>query len=285
MVKKSIDRSLVRKPTVAGSFYPSDPLELSKMIAGLLRKVTKKGFGDRLVSLIAPHAGYVYSGLVAAHAYKELEGLDYDTVFVISPSHSAYFRGASVYNGGAYQTPLGEIRTDAELAEELASLSKVVEISDAGHSSEGGRGEHSLEVQLPFLQIVLGDFKLVPIVMGEQDLTTSEALGKSLAVVASGKKTLIVASSDLSHFHPSEVAERLDQVVIDDFNGFDHRLLAGDLARGRGEACGGGPIIAAMTASKEMGATRCETIKYAHSGHVSGDYSSVVGYMAGVIYR
>ncbi|KPJ50965.1 MAG: hypothetical protein AMJ41_00555 [candidate division Zixibacteria bacterium DG_27] len=285
MVKKSIDRSLIRKPAVAGSFYPSDSVELSKMIAGFLSKVTKKGFGDRLVSLIAPHAGYVYSGLVAAHAYKELEGLDYDTVFVISPSHSAYFRGASVYNGGAYQTPLGEVPTDVESAEQLASLSKVVELSDAGHSSEYGRGEHALEVQLPFLQIVLGDVKLVPIVMGEQDLTTSEALGKSIAVVASGKRALIVASSDLSHFHPSEAAERLDQVVIDDFNGFDHRLLAGDLARGRAEACGGGPMVAAMTASKELGATRCETIKYAHSGHVSGDYSSVVGYMAGVIYK
>jgi len=284
-VKKSIDRSLIRKPAVAGSFYPSDSVELSKMIAGFLSKVTKKGFGDRLVSLIAPHAGYVYSGLVAAHAYKELEGLDYDTVFVISPSHSAYFRGASVYNGGAYQTPLGEVPTDVESAEQLASLSKVVELSDAGHSSEYGRGEHALEVQLPFLQIVLGDVKLVPIVMGEQDLTTSEALGKSIAVVASGKRALIVASSDLSHFHPSEAAERLDQVVIDDFNGFDHRLLAGDLARGRAEACGGGPMVAAMTASKELGATRCETIKYAHSGHVSGDYSSVVGYMAGVIYK
>lgn len=255
------------------------------MIAGFLSKVTKRGYGDRIASLVVPHAGYVYSGQVAAHAYKELEGLDYDTVFVVSPSHSIYFRGASVYNGGAYKTPLGEVTTEAGLAEELASLSKVVEISEAGHSSGYGRGEHALEVQLPFLQIVLGGFKLVPVIMGEQDLTTSEVLGRSIAVVASGKKALIVASSDLSHFHPSEAAERLDQVVIDDFNGFDHRGLAGDLARGRAEACGGGPMIVAMAASKELGATRCETLKYAHSGHVSGDHSSVVGYMAGVIYE
>ena len=255
------------------------------MIATFLSTVTKAGYGDKIIALVVPHAGYVYSGQVAAHAYKELEGLDYDTVFVISPSHSAHFRGASVYDGGAYQTPLGEVTTEVVLAEELASLSKVVEISDQGHASGSGQGEHALEVQLPFLQIVLGNFKLVPIVMGEQDLTTSEALGKSIAVVASGKRALIVASSDLSHFHPSEAAERLDQVVIDDFNAFDHRHLAGDLARGRAEACGGGPMVAAMTASKELGATRCETIKYAHSGHVSGDYSSVVGYMAGVIYR
>jgi len=284
-VSKSIDRSLVREPAVAGSFYPSEPVELSKMIAGFLSKVTKRGYGDRIAGLVVPHAGYVYSGQVAAHAYKELEGLDYDTVFVISPSHSIYFRGASVYNGGAYKTPLGEVTTEAGLAEELASLSKVVEISEAGHSSGYGRGEHALEVQLPFLQIALGGFKLVPVIMGEQDLTTSEVLGRSIAVVASGKKALIVASSDLSHFHPSEAAERLDQVVIDDFNGFDHRALASDLARGRAEACGAGPMIVAMAASKELGATRCETLKYAHSGHVSGDHSSVVGYMAGVIYE
>jgi AmmeMemoRadiSam system protein B len=282
---RSIDRSLVRKPAVAGSFYPSDPLELSKMIAGMLSKVTKEGYGDRIVSIVVPHAGYIYSGQVAAYVYKELEGLEYDTVFVLSPSHSAYFRGATVYNGGAYQTPLGEVSVDVESAEELASLSKVVEISEEGHASGHGRGEHALEVQLPFLQIVLGGFRFVPIVMGEQDLTTSEALGKGIAVVVAKKRALIVASSDLSHFHPAEAAERLDQTVVDDFNRFDHRALAGDLARGRAEACGGGPIVAAMTASKELGATLCQTVKYAHSGHVSGDYSSVVGYMAGLICK
>ena len=155
-----------RKPAVAGQFYPGDSVTLSKEITGYYKNARKEPIPGKIVALISPHAGYMYSGQVAAYVYKLLEGFSYETVVVISPSHVAYFPGASVYNGGAYQTPLGIIPVDTTLAGEIASVNKRVFLSDQGHGFSGQRGEHAIEVQLPFLQLVLGKFKLVPIVIG-----------------------------------------------------------------------------------------------------------------------
>ncbi len=275
----------VRKPTVADSFYPANSVVLSQQIADFFKKAKKEEVPGEITAIISPHAGYVYSGQVAAYAYKVLEGMKFETVVVIAPNHVLGFSGASVYNGVFYETPLGKIETDQKVAKEITSFEKTVYLSDKGHSPFRGRGEHSLEVQLPFLQIVLGKFKLVAIVMGDQEYSTCEKLAHALSKTLKGKEALIVASSDLSHFHPYDEAVRLDKVVIDDVNSYDAEQLLQDVASGKCEACGAGPIVSAMLAAKGLGADKAKVLKYANSGDVTGDRTGVVGYMSAVIYR
>ncbi len=274
-----------RKPAVAGQFYPGDSVTLTKEIAGYFKNAKKAPISGHIMALISPHAGYMYSGQVAAYAYKLLEGLSFETVVVISPSHVAYFPGASVYNGGAYETPLGTIPIDTALAGEISGVSSKVFLSSQGHGFSGQRGEHAIEVQLPFLQLVLGKFKLVPIVIGDQDWATCQALADALQKSLSGKNVLMVASSDLSHYHPYDEAVRLDSVVIDHVNSFDPEGLFDDLGAGSCEACGGSPITTVMLAAKGLGADKAKVVEYANSGDVTGDKSAVVGYLAAVIYN
>jgi AmmeMemoRadiSam system protein B/AmmeMemoRadiSam system protein A len=273
-----------RKPAVAGQFYPGDPVALSRQITDFFKKAKKEAIPGKVVALISPHAGYMYSGQVAAHAFKLLEGFSFETVVVISPSHVVPFGGASVYDGGAYETPLGTIPVDTVLAGQIADAGEGVSVSNTGHASGGMRAEHSLEVELPFLQLVLGKFKLVPIVMGDQDWATCKDLAAAMVSALKDKSALIVASTDLSHFHPYDDAVRLDGVVLDHVNAFDPEGLFSDLAGGACEACGGGPMIAAMLAAKELGADKSKVLNYANSGDVTGDKSGVVGYMAAAIY-
>lgn len=274
-----------RKPVVANQFYPGAPVALTKEITAFFKNAKKEPIPGRIAGLIAPHAGYMYSGQVAAYSYKLLEGLSFETVVVISPSHIAYFQGASVYNGGAYETPLGAIQVDTALAAKITEANEKVLLSTKGHGFAGNRAEHALEVQLPFLQIVLGKFKLVPIVIGDQDWTTCEALAEALVKALKGESALVVASTDLSHFHPYDEAVRLDNVVLNHVNDFDPQGLFTDLSTGACEACGGSPMIAAMLAAKGLGADQAKVLKYANSGDVTGDRSGVVGYMAAVMYE
>jgi len=279
------DSTYIRPPAVAGSFYPGSPTELVKMIAEFFHAAPKPRIDGSPVAIIAPHAGYVYSGAIAARGYKILEGEDFKTVIVISPSHSMYFKGVAAFGGAAYSTPLGNSPIDRELTLSIAD-GNPVSISDNGHDSGGGRSEHALEVQLPFLQTVLGKFQLVALVMGDQDYSTCEALGKSIAkAVAKRNDVLIVASSDLSHFHHADSAQVLDLLIKHRIEGFDYEGLSDDLARGNSEACGGGPIIAAMIACEKLGATKAMITGFGNSGDVTGDSSNVVGYLSGVLYR
>jgi AmmeMemoRadiSam system protein B/AmmeMemoRadiSam system protein A len=275
----------IRKPVVAGAFYPGDPVSLSKKIAGFFTNAKKEGLPGEIVGLIAPHAGYDFSGQVAAYSFKQLEGLDFDVVVVISPYHYDRFSGSSVYNGAAYETPLGKIEVDKELALKINSLSEDVHLSEKGHAMLGIRGEHSLEVELPFLQIVLGDFKLVPIVMGDQSLESCQALGQALAKALKNRNALIVASSDLYHGEGRDEAVKSDRIVIDRVGSFDYQGLYDDVAKGKCMACGSGPIIAAMIAAKGLGADQSKVLHYANSYDVTGDESYVVGYMSAVFLR
>ena len=279
------DMGQIRKPAVAGQFYPGDSVTLSKEITGYFKNVKKAPIPGKIVALISPHAGYMYSGQVAAYAYKLLEGFSFETVVVISPSHVAYFPGASVYNGGAYETPLGTIPVDTTLAGEISSVNPKVFLSNQGHGFSGQRGEHAIEVQLPFLQLVLGKFKLVPIVIGDQDWATCQALAGALQKSLKGKNVLMVASSDLSHYHPYNEAVRLDSTVINHINSFDPEGLFDDMGAGLCEACGGSPITSVMLATKGLGADKARVVEYANSGDVTGDKSAVVGYLAAVIYN
>lgn len=280
MEKKLSD---VRKPVVAGTFYPSGAGALAKMIAGLFAKVRKASLPGRPLALIAPHAGYPYSGKVAATAYKLLEGEAYDAVVVVSPSHTVFFRGSSVYTGDGYETPLGLVETDQELANRIASIHPLVYASAQGHATGATRGEHALEVHLPFLQIALGKFKLVAIVMGDQEEESVKALGEVLASTLRGRNCLMVASTDLSHFHDQKEAKELDGAVRAAIEAYDPTELMDVLSSGDGEACGGGPVAAVMTAAKRLGSREIKFLDYATSGNATGDFNEVVGYLSAVM--
>ncbi|MGQ9629554.1 MAG: AmmeMemoRadiSam system protein B [bacterium] len=267
-------------PAVAGTFYPGEREALIREVDGLLRGAQRKNVPGNLVALISPHAGYTFSGGVAASAYKQLEGREFEAVILVGPSHRVYFRGCSVYWRGGYETPLGVVEVDSDLAR------AIVEGGDSiRYVQEAHEGEHSLEVQLPFLQRVLGDFKIVPIVMGDQSWESCVALSDAISRAALGRKVLLVASSDLSHYHPYDEARRLDGLVIERVRRCDPKGLSDDLAEGKCEACGGGPIVAVMLAAQNLGANSAEILDYATSGDITGDKRAVVGYMAAALYN
>jgi len=270
----------VRRAAVAGSFYPGDAKELASTVDGLLAHASVPAPKGQIVALVAPHAGYPFSGAVAAHSYALLKGRPTHRVVVIAPSHYDAFPFASVYEGDAYTTPLGTIAVDKEFARRLARSNPSIKLSSRGHVPSPDGAEHSLEVQLPFLQRTLSDFELVPIIMGEQSYEASRALGVALAELVRGTDTLIVASSDLSHFHPYEQAVALDGKTLNAIGEWDYLTLSDNFQSRTWEACGGGPIVAAMIAAERLGATRAQVIKYANSGDVTGDHSRVVGYGA-----
>jgi len=274
----------VRPPAVAGAFYPADPAELARMIDEFLSQANPPPVKN-FVALISPHAGYIYSGRVAAHSYALLKGRKVERVVIIAPSHYEEFNFASVYDGAAYATPLGQVPVDREFAGRLAAVSPHIKLSDRGHTLSAGHGEHALEVQLPFLQRVLGPFKLVPIIMGEQDYDLCRVLGVALSKLIRGPETLIVASSDLSHYHPYNEAVSIDHKTLKALEEWDYLSLARNFERRVWEACGGGPIVAAMIAAERLGANEAHLLKYANSGDATGDRSRVVGYGAVALSR
>lgn len=286
MEKANVFPDEERRPQYAGSFYPGDPVTLTKQISQFFFEAEKKQIDGEIKSLVCPHAGYMYSGGVAAAGFKLLEGMKFDIVVVISPSHADWFPGASIYNGGAYSTPLDKLYVDLDLVIKMGNINPKIYPSTKGHT--GGsvqRSEHALEVQLPFLQVVLGDFKLIPIVMGEQEWDICVGLAEILAGTLHDKNALIVASTDLSHYHTAAEAQALDRKVISSVTDFDPRALNDVITRRKCEACGAGPTIAAMLAAKKLGADKSDLIKYAHSGEISGDNDAVVGYMSAVQYK
>ncbi len=275
----------VRQPAVAGLFYPDVPsilnADIERMFENAKDIIGDKKINGEIKAIIAPHAGYMYSGQTAAVAYSLIRGKDYDTVVVVSPSHREYFDAISIYDGKAYKTPLGEIEIDIELAEKLYEKGKgLIEISSYGHKLE-----HAIEVHLPFLQKALNHFKLVPIVMGDQKADYCFRLGDILGDVLAGRNALLVASTDLSHYYVYDIAVKLDKIVIDDVANFDEVKLMDDLEQQRCEACGGGPTVAVMHAAKKLGADKSEVLYYCNSGDVTGDKTGVVGYLSAVLFK
>ncbi len=282
---RSAERPGTRAPVVAGSFYPADPKELAQTVDALLAGAGSPPTPVPVVALIAPHAGYPYSGPVAARSFALLKGRHFERVVVIAPSHFQGFAFTSVYDGEAYATPLGAIPVDKAFAAKLAGMSPSIRLSPRGHTPAGEQGEHALEVELPFLQRTLGQFKLVPIVMGEPSYQSSRALGVALAKLIQGPETLIVASSDLSHYHTADQAGVLDRKTLQAIEDWDTLSLSGNFQTRVWEACGGAPIVAAMIAAQRLGASEAKVLKYAHSGDVTGDRSRVVGYSAVALLR
>jgi AmmeMemoRadiSam system protein B/AmmeMemoRadiSam system protein A len=270
----------IRKSVIAGTWYPGDPATLTGDIRNYLKKVPAQAVGGPVVALVSPHAGYVYSGQVASYGYRLIESQRYDAVVVMGPSHRVAFHGASVYASGGYETPLGIVPVDEELAGTILKGDPVLNSDRKPHAAE-----HSVEIQLPFLQVVLGSFAFVPIVMGTQDYRTCEAVAEAIFRAARGKNVLVVGSSDLSHFHSYEQAMRLDQTIVERVQKRDHRGLSRELEDGTCEACGGGPIVAAMLYAEKAGARGVKVLKYANSGDVTGDRRQVVGYLSAAFYR
>lgn len=268
---------MIRKPAVAGTWYPGSAAALSAAVERHLRGATQTVDGD-LVALIAPHAGLVYSGPVAAHAYNLLRGRAFDLAVLIGPSHFVGFDGVAAWASGGWETPFGMLRIDQACADALVTGSDVVSDLPSAHTRE-----HSLEMQLPFLQHLAPDTAIVPLLMGYQTADTSRALGDALAAALRGRRALLIASSDLSHYHDARTAESMDRVVIDCVSRFDTDGLQRALDAQPDHACGGGPIVAVMRAAQQLGARDALVLKYADSGDVSGDKSAVVGYMAAAL--
>ena len=282
---RAADPQNVRQAAVAGGFYPADPKTLSTMIDDMLAHASPPPINDPILAVVAPHAGYQFSGPVAAYTYAALKGRKFSRVVVIAPSHYEAFDFTSIYEGDAYATPLGTVPVDKAFAKQLASMSPTIRLSSQGHVPTLKGAEHALEVELPWLQRVLGDFELVPIVMGDQSYESSRALGVALAKLIQGSDTLIVASSDLSHYHPYDEAVKIDHKTLNALQAWDYLSMSRNFEARIWEACGGAPIVAAMIASERMGANQALVLKYANSGDITGDHTRVVGYSADVFLK
>ena len=267
--------SPVRTPKVAGKFYPADRSQLLKTVSGLLDRGLGTAVTQRPRILIVPHAGYSYSGPVAAAAFRQLKGYAYDGVVVVGFTHRAQFDGASVDEAAAYETPLGQLPVDQEAVARLRKFPGVRHLEEA-HESD----EHSLEVELPFVQAVLGSPKLIPILMGNARLDDAKQLATALAALANTGDYLFVFSTDLSHYHPSDEAKTIDQRAVNAILFETPQAVSRLFLRGQLEACGRGPILTGLLLAQQLGDLEPELILYANSGETAGDPSSVVGYAA-----
>ena len=267
----------LRRAAVAGSWYPGTREALARAVdAHLASAQAVKEPCPR--ALIAPHAGLMYSGPVAAHAYQLVRGCSYDAVVLVGPSHFVAFDGVSVWSQGAWESPLGSVPVAAPIADAIASAGPFLP-----HAAAHGR-EHSIEMQLPFVARLLPGVPIVPMVMGFQSRATAERLGDALARALEGRAVLLVASSDLSHYQDARTAAALDAVVLRHVEALDPEGLMRALEGEPGHACGGGPMVAVLRAARALGATRARVLRYADSGDVSGDKDSVVGYAAAAIW-
>ena len=271
--------AVIRKSVVAGSFYPRDPEVLLRQINSFLSKAGTVKIAN-IRAVVSPHAGYIYSGQVAAYSFKQLQGSEYESIIIIAPSHAEYFDFISLYHGDAYETPLGKVAVDKKRICRLEGASPYMQKTHSGHGSE-----HSLEVQLPFLQVVLGeDIQVVPIVIGNQNRKNITILGETLGKLFKEENVLIVASTDLSHYHPYDEAVTLDNNIVKIIESFDSQKLISEFEHDNAEMCGGGPVASAMIASGLMGADSSIILNYANSGDISGDKSAVVGYLSAAFY-
>ncbi|HEX9189472.1 MAG TPA: AmmeMemoRadiSam system protein B [Vicinamibacteria bacterium] len=273
-------RSVVRRPAVAGSWYPGTAAAIAREVDGYLEAAGGVSAPGRLVALVSPHAGLRYSGPVAAFGYGLLRSVPAEVpVVLVGPSHRAAFDGVAVHARGAWETPLGRVSIDEEIAGALVDADPVVFDDPEVH-----RDEHSLEMQMPFLQRLRPRLRIVPVLMGSQARGEVEALASALARTLAGRPALLVASSDLSHYQPADVANRADARVVDEIERLDADGLMDRLERHHNVACGGGPVVAVMKASRALGADRASVLRYGDSGDVGEhDKSHVVGYLSAAL--
>jgi AmmeMemoRadiSam system protein B len=274
----------IRPSPIAGQWYPGDSELLAESVDGYLEAARLPHIEGQLVGVVAPHAGHRYSGPVAGYAFATLKSSDADLVAILSPMH--YYVGQSLLTTShqAYNTPLGPIPVDQQSLKQLNQRL----IADIGRGLAPMRNdpEHSLEIELPFLQRALQrDFHLLPIMVRGVSLQIAQNLGRALAQTIQKRRAVIVASTDLSHFYPQRVAERLDSTMLHEVEELNPEGVMQVEREGLGFACGKGALAAALWAARELGANHCQILHYATSGDVTGDYQQVVGYGAAVITR
>ena len=280
---------MLRQPAVAGAFYPDNPENLKKLIescflddagVGYLPKLNSFDEKDYPINVMVPHAGYQYSGAIASHGYCEIVKNGFPEVFIIiSPNHTGLGSEISVFNEGEWITPLGNIEVDEEFAQAIIESSDIASADFTAHIRE-----HSIEVQLPFLQYFSNDFKIVPITMGRQTFVTSNDLSNAIFEAADklNKSYCVIASTDLSHFNNQEKANKVDGFVLEDIEEMNEFKLFEEVVHYNITMCGYGPVMATMSVSKRCGKSTSEILAYGTSGDVTGDFTSVVGYASGI---
>jgi AmmeMemoRadiSam system protein B len=275
----------VRRPTQAGSFYEGDAEALKIQVEncflhefGPKKQPQVNRSGPRqVVGLVCPHAGYMFSGAVAANAYYELaqDGKP-DTVVILGPNHTGYGSALALMNDGVWRTPLGDVEVDGVIADQIVRETRLVDVDDVAH-----RFEHSIEVQLPFLQYLYGsEFKFVPVCFQMQDLASAVEVGKALAEVLARKNAVVIASSDMTHYEPQVNAAAKDLAALKAVEAMDEKRFYSIIETQNVTACGYGPIATVIAYAKGLGAKEAKLLCYKSSGDITGDYSSVVGYAA-----
>lgn len=269
----------IRTPAVAGMFYPNEKKELKKVIKECFLhnfgpgKIPPSNIKKKIFGVICPHAGYVYSGPIACNSFYEISSDLPDLFIIIGPNHWGIGSSVATMIDTKWETPLGEVEVDSEIAEEISKLTDVIEIDNFSHSRE-----HSLEVQIPILQEIATNFKIVPIALINQSKEIAIKVGIAVAKIAQKNKVMIIGSSDFTHYESNEFAHEQDSALIEPILELDVDRFYDILHKKDISACGYGAIASTMIACKEIGATKGELLKYATSGDISGDKSSVVGY-------
>jgi len=280
----------VRHPTQAGTFYAGSQQSLRAQIEGCFKHELGPGKLPRvadkslqsIVGLVSPHAGYMYSGPVAAHGYCRLaEDGKPDVVVLLGPNHTGSGSALAMMMEGLWRTPLGDVEIDSSTASSILSESNIIDVDDSAHAFE-----HSIEVQLPFLQFLYGSaFKFVPICFLMQDLQSSREVGLAVAKALEGKNALVIASTDMTHYEPQRTAEKKDKAAIEAVLKLDEERLYSTIEAYNISMCGYGPTIAAIAAAKALDAKKAGLLCYKTSGDVVGDYSAVVGYASMMFTR
>jgi AmmeMemoRadiSam system protein B len=282
----------IRKPAVAGYFYPRDQEGLKKTVDDFISNVKQKQTTGKIIGLMSPHAGYVFSGQVAAYAYRQIKDRNYDTVVIVGPSHRAYIEGASVGNWDAYATPLGKVTVNKEIVDDLLSIGEPFHFIKEAHTSE-----HCIETQIPFLQRVLGNFDIVTILVGIPSLRYCKEISKALSRTVGKRNVLFVASSDMSHYPDYSNANKVDRKTLSLIEKFDPELVLNSEAESLRERipnlsttlCGLSSVVTVMMTVKQLGANAVKILHYANSGdvsiHGSRERRRVVGYGAVAFYK
>jgi len=269
----------IRTPAVAGMFYPSEKNELKESIhqcflhtfgPGKLPPTEEK---KKIYGIICPHAGYMYSGPIACHSFYSISSESPELFIIIGPNHWGVGCNVAAMKDCSWETPLGQVEVDSDAASELSKISDIVDLDFFSHTKE-----HSLEVQVPMLQEVYSKFKILPIILIDQKRNAAEEIGDAVATIAKLKNSMIIGSSDFTHYEPNEFAHEQDKALIEPILDLDVEQFYKVLYEKNVTACGYGAIASTMIACKKLGATKGELLKYATSGDVTGDTSSVVGY-------
>jgi len=269
----------IRTPAVAGMFYPGEKNELKESIhqcflhsfgPGKLPPTEKK---KKIYGVICPHAGYIYSGPIACHSFYSISSESPELIIIIGPNHWGVGCNVAAMKDCSWETPLGQVEVDSDAASELSKISNIVDLDFFSHTKE-----HSLEVQVPMLQEVYSKFKILPIILIDQEKNAVEEIGEAVATISKQKNSMIIGSSDFTHYEPNEFAHEQDKALIEPILDLDVDQFYKVLYEKNVTACGYGAIASTMIACKKLGATKGELLKYATSGDVTGDTSSVVGY-------